>query len=156
MDRRSTAQQARRTNAEYSVACGRSASAAGVPGRPAVNPALDTELSHAPPHTEPRPHSALYSWLATTEHTAIGRRFIATALTFFVLGGVLALIMRLQLATPSAHVVGPDRYNQIFTTHGSTMMFLFAVPVMQGLGLYFVPLMVGARNLAFPRLANFA
>jgi cytochrome c oxidase subunit 1 len=101
-------------------------------------------------------HSRLYAWLASTEHTAIGRRFIVTALMFFLLGGSLALIMRLQLARPLAHVVGPDRYNQIFTTHGSTMMFLFAVPVMQGLGLYFVPLMVGARNLAFPRLASFA
>jgi cytochrome c oxidase subunit 1 len=121
-----------------------------------VNPALESALGPPVTRTEPRRHSALYDWLATTEHTAIGRRFIATALGFFVLGGVLALIMRLQLARPLLHVVGPDRYNQIFTTHGSTMMFLFAVPVMQGLGLYFVPLMVGARNLAFPRLANFA
>jgi len=121
-----------------------------------MNPALDPLLAPAKPAGDARQRSALYEWLATTEHTAIGRRFIATALVFFVLGGLLALIMRLQLATPLAHIVGPDRYNQIFTTHGSTMMFLFAVPVMQGLGLYFVPLMVGARNLAFPRLASFA
>ena len=122
-----------------------------------MNPALDSALAPQPrTHEAPRKRSALYDWLATTEHTAIGRRFIGVALMFFVLGGVLALIMRLQLARPLAHVVGPDRYNQLFTTHGSTMMFLFAVPVMQGLGLYFVPLMVGARNLAFPRLANFA
>ena len=122
-----------------------------------MNPALESTIGNAPvTRSEPRRHSAVYDWLASTEHTAIGRRFIATALGFFVLGGILALIMRLQLARPLLHVVGPDRYNQIFTTHGSTMMFLFAVPVMQGLGLYFVPLMVGARNLAFPRLANFA
>ncbi|HEY3667745.1 MAG TPA: cbb3-type cytochrome c oxidase subunit I [Polyangiaceae bacterium] len=122
-----------------------------------MNPALETALANEPAlPAQRRQRSALYAWLATTEHTDIGRRFIATALVFFLLGGLLALIMRLQLALPLAHVVGPDRYNQIFTTHGTTMMFLFAVPVMQGLGLYFVPLMVGARNLAFPRLANFA
>src|SRR4051812_22319941 len=60
--------------------------------------------------------------------------------------------MRLQLARPDSHVVGPDLYDQIFTTHGSTMMFLFAVPVMQGFGVYLVPLMLGTRNVAFPRL----
>lgn len=99
--------------------------------------------------------SRWYRFLTATEHTTIGLRFIVTALGFLVLGGALALLMRLQLAVPLAHVMGPDRYNQVFTTHGSTMMFLFAVPVMQGMGLYFVPLMVGARNLAFPRLASF-
>jgi len=121
-----------------------------------VNSTFEPTLAEASPAAEPRQRSTLYDLLATTEHTAIGRRFIATALGFFLVGGVLALLMRLQLATPLAHVMGPDRYNQLFTTHGSTMMFLFAVPIMQGLGLYFVPLMVGARNLAFPRLANFA
>ena len=121
-----------------------------------MNSVLDPPLTASPALAGRRFRSAVYDWLATTEHTTIGRRFITTALGFFVLGGILALLMRLQLATPLAHVVGPDRYNQLFTTHGSTMMFLFAVPVMQGLGLYFVPLMVGARNLAFPRLANFA
>src|SRR4029078_2500219 len=64
--------------------------------------------------------------------------------------------MRLQLSTPDNMWLGPDLYNQIFTTHGTTMMFLFAVPVMQGLGIYFVPLMVGARGIAFPRLVAFS
>ena len=100
--------------------------------------------------------SAVLAWLTTTEHTAIGKRFIGTAMVFFALGGILAIIMRLQLARPLANVVGPDLYNQIFTTHGSTMMFLFAVPVMQGFGIYLVPMLVGAKNLAFPRLALFA
>jgi cytochrome c oxidase subunit I+III len=63
--------------------------------------------------------------------------------------------MRLQLARPESHWLGPDLYNQLFTMHGTTMMFLFAVPVMQGLGIYFVPLMVGTRNIAFPRLTSF-
>ncbi|HET7544720.1 MAG TPA: cytochrome c oxidase subunit I [Polyangiaceae bacterium] len=117
---------------------------------------IEDPLAPAAPTSEPRSHSAVYDWLASTEHTALGRRFIVTAFTFFLLGGVLALLMRLQLARPLGQLLGPDRYNQLFTTHGSTMMFLFAVPMMQGLGLYFVPLMVGARNLAFPRLASFA
>ncbi len=117
----------------------------------AVSAATAAEIPSAPASK-----SSLYDWLATTEHTLIGRRFVVTAFTFFLLGGLLAVIMRLQLARPLAHVVGPDAYNQIFTTHGTTMMFLFAVPMMQGLGVYFVPLMVGARNIAFPRLVNFA
>ena len=63
--------------------------------------------------------------------------------------------MRIQLAFPENHFLGPDLYNQFFTVHGTTMMFLFAVPIMEGLGLYFVPLMVGTRNAAFPRLNAF-
>ena len=94
-------------------------------------------------------------WLTTTDHKDIGLRFVVTAFVFFLLGGVLALLMRLQLATPRNTLLGPDLYNQLFTTHGTTMMFLFAVPVMEGMGLYLVPLMVGARNVAFPRLMNF-
>lgn len=74
---------------------------------------------------------------------------------FFALAGVLALAVRLQLARPLNTVLGPDAYNQAFTVHGTTMMFLFAVPVMQGVGLYLVPLMVGTRNVCFPRLLNF-
>jgi cytochrome c oxidase subunit I len=94
-------------------------------------------------------------WLMSTDHKEIGLRFIVTAFIFFVLGGVLALIMRLQLARPGNHLVGPDTYNQLFTVHGTSMMFLFAVPIMEGFGLYLVPLMVGTRTVAFPRLLNF-
>jgi cytochrome c oxidase subunit 1 len=122
-----------------------------------VNSAPGLTLTHDSAEAAPQQRgSTVYDWLATTEHTMIGRRFITTAFVFFLLGGILALIMRLQLARPLGHVVGPDAYSQIFSTHGSTMMFLFAVPMMQGLGVYFVPLMVGARNIAFPRLVNFA
>ena len=63
--------------------------------------------------------------------------------------------MRIQLARPENNFLGPDLYNQLFTTHGTTMMFLFAVPVMEGMGVYLVPLMVGTRNVAFPRLNAF-
>jgi cytochrome c oxidase subunit 1 len=96
-----------------------------------------------------------YGWLVSTDHKDIGLRYILTALCFFVFAGILALTMRWQLAVPLNSFMGPDRYNQVFTTHGTTMMFLFAVPIMEGFGLYLVPLMVGTRNVAFPRLLNY-
>jgi heme/copper-type cytochrome/quinol oxidase subunit 1 len=98
----------------------------------------------------------LYDWICATDSASIGLRTIVTAIVFLFLGGSLALLMRLQLAQPDGRLIGPDLYNQVFSTHGTTMMFLFGVPVMQGLGLYFVPLMVGAKDLAFPRLAAFS
>jgi len=82
---------------------------------------------------------------------------MVTAFIFFLLGGILAAVMRTQLAFPENNVLGPDRYNQFFSVHGSTMIFLFAVPMMfQGFGVYLVPLMCGARNIAFPRLNAFS
>ena len=95
-------------------------------------------------------------WFTHVDHKSIGRRYLVTAFGYFLMGGVLAAVMRLQLSRPDNTIVGPDLYNQIFTTHGTTMMFLFAVPVMQGLGIYFVPLMIGARSIAFPRLVAFS
>jgi cytochrome c oxidase subunit I+III len=91
-------------------------------------------------------------WLASTNHKDIAMRYIVTAFVFFLLGGILALLMRLQLSVPNNGLLGPDRYNQIFTVHGTTMMFLFAVPMMEGIALYLVPLFVGTRNVAFPRM----
>jgi cytochrome c oxidase subunit I len=98
----------------------------------------------------------LLGFFTEVSHTRIGKRYIVTALAFFALGGAEALLMRIQLARPENHFLGPDLYNQIFTTHGTTMMFLFAVPMMLGLGVYLVPLMVGTRNMAFPRLNAFS
>nr|HET7859276.1 cytochrome c oxidase subunit I [Caldimonas sp.] len=98
----------------------------------------------------------LLGWLAAINHKAIGKRFIVTAFCFFVAGGLLAAAMRMQLARPDNHLIGPDLYNQIFTMHGSTMMFLFAVPVMQAMSVYLVPLMIGARSVAFPRMNAYA
>ncbi|MBB2816822.1 UNVERIFIED_ORG: cytochrome c oxidase subunit 1 [Rhizobium esperanzae] len=100
--------------------------------------------------------SGLLAALSTVDHKIIGRRYIATAFLFLLLGGVLALSMRLQLAFPEARFISADRYNQIFTVHGSNMMFLFAVPVMEAMAVYLVPLMVGTRNIAFPRLNAFS
>src|SRR5204862_758695 len=90
--------------------------------------------------------------IVSVDHKTIGRRYIITAFVFFLLGGLEAALMRLQLAVPENRILNPDLYNQVFTMHGTTMMFFFAVPVMLGLGLYFVPLMVGTRNVPFPRL----
>jgi cytochrome c oxidase subunit I+III len=94
----------------------------------------------------------LWHWLCSVDHKSIGRRYIVTAFVFFVLAGLEAAAMRAQLARPENTVLGPDAYNQFFTMHGVTMMFLFAVPIMEAMGLYLVPLMIGARNVAFPRL----
>jgi cytochrome c oxidase subunit I+III len=95
-------------------------------------------------------------WFLHVDHKSIARRYLVTAFVYFLVGGVLAALMRLQLSRPDNTLMGPDLYNQVFTTHGTTMMFLFAVPVMQALGIYFVPLMVGARSIAFPRLIAFS
>ncbi|NML13944.1 cytochrome c oxidase subunit I [Azohydromonas caseinilytica] len=98
----------------------------------------------------------LSGWLSAINHKAIGRRFLVTAFGFFIVGGLLALWMRTQLARAENGLVGPDLYNQVFTMHGTTMMFLFAVPVMQAVSVYITPLMVGARSIAFPRMNAFA
>src|SRR5437764_14267069 len=94
-------------------------------------------------------------WLSETDHKKIGLRYIITALCFFTAAGIEAALMRLQLSRPENTLLNPDLYNQIFTMHGTTMMFLFAVPVMEGMAIYFVPLMVGTRNVAFPKLNAF-
>ncbi len=97
--------------------------------------------------------SGFIGWFKHVHHTSIGKRYIVTAFAFFALAGINAVIMRLQLAQAENRIVGPDTYNQLFTMHGTTMMFLFAVPMMfEALAVYFVPLMIGARNIALPRL----
>jgi len=94
--------------------------------------------------------------LSTVDHKVIGRRYIITAIIFLFLGGLSAVVMRLQLAQPENSLVGPDLYNQLFTMHGTTMMFLFGVPIGEAFAVYLVPLMVGTRNIAFPRLNAFS
>ena len=94
----------------------------------------------------------LKGFLSTVDHKRVGVRYVGTALIWFVLAGVLALLMRLQLSRPENNFINTDLYAQLFSTHGTAMMFLFAVPVMTALGIYLVPLMVGTRNIAYPRL----
>ena len=102
-----------------------------------------------------RDPKGFFGWFYATTHQAIGKRYIITAFLFLLIGGLEALTMRLQLMKPDNTLLGPARYNQIFTMHGTTMMFLFAVPMMEGMGVYLVPLMLGTRNVAFPRLNAF-
>ncbi|CAA9324606.1 MAG: Cytochrome c oxidase polypeptide I [uncultured Gemmatimonadetes bacterium] len=97
----------------------------------------------------------LMGWLMEVNHRRIGRRYIVTGLALFLLAGLEALAIRTQLAVPENDVVGPEFYRQLFTMHGATMMFLFAVPIMIGVGIYLVPLMIGARDMALPRMNAF-
>jgi cytochrome c oxidase subunit I+III len=106
-----------------------------------------TEIWREPP--------GLATWFKTVDHKKIGRRYIWTAFVFFTLAGLEALAMRTQLARPNESLIGPGAYNQLFTMHGTTMIFLFATPMLFGFGNYLVPLMIGARDMAFPRLNAF-
>src|SRR3712207_6332979 len=92
------------------------------------------------------------SWVTTTDHKRIGIMYLVTTFVFFILGGVEALLIRLQLGTAENTLLSPQVYNQLFTMHGTTMVFLFVVPVMAGFGNYFIPLMIGAGDMAFPKL----
>jgi cytochrome c oxidase subunit I+III len=94
-------------------------------------------------------------WFMHVNHRSIGRRFIVTAFVMFLLGGIEALLMRIQLGSPESTLISPDLYNQLFTMHGTTMMFFFAVPVMEGMGMFLVPLMLGTRDAPFPRMNAF-
>ncbi len=96
--------------------------------------------------------TAIGAWLTTTDHKKIGVMYMVTGFFFFLVGGSEALLIRTQLATPDEKVLNPNLYNQIFTMHGTTMIFLFVMPFLTGLGNYVVPLMIGARDMAFPRL----
>ena len=126
---------------------------------PAVVPyagAGDEAVEHAALQRTWRARPGFLGWLSSVDHKSIGKRYIVTAVVFLILGGLEAGLMRMQLSRPESSLIGPDLYNQIFSMHGTTMMFLFAVPVMTAMGIYFVPLMVGTRNIAFPRLAAFS
>src|SRR3954452_3008658 len=92
------------------------------------------------------------SWVTTTDHKRIGIMYLVLTFVFFILGGVEALMMRLQLAQADNTLLDPKTYNELFTMHGTTMIFLFVVPIMAGFGNYFVPLMIGARDMAYPKL----
>ncbi len=96
------------------------------------------------------------SWLVTTDHKRIGILYIGTSLLCFVLSGAMAMVMRLQLAQANADVVSPDRYNELVTIHGTSMVFLVGVPILAGFANFLVPLMIGAADMAFPRLNAFS
>ena len=103
------------------------------------------------PIARPR-YTGILEWITTTDHKKIGVLYLFTTFFFFLSGGLLALAMRTQLATPDGHILTAQQYNAAFTMHGTTMVFLFVVPVWTGFANYIIPLQLGARDMAFPRL----
>ncbi len=122
-------------------------------------------MTPAPPPLSPiRRHKQLeriwatapgWGRLAAVNHTVIGRRFMAVALVFFTIGGLLAMLLRTQLASRASPFMEPGTYAQVFTMHGTVMMFLFAIPFFEGLAMYLLPKMLGTRDMAFPRLSAY-
>ncbi|HEY6412770.1 MAG TPA: cytochrome c oxidase subunit I [Edaphobacter sp.] len=102
------------------------------------------------------PLNVVYEWLTTVDHKKIGLMYIVYALIFLVIGGFQATLMRIQLAVPNNHFVSPQVFNRLFTMHGTTMVFFVGMPILFGFGNYLVPLMIGARDMAFPRLNAFS
>jgi cytochrome c oxidase subunit I len=97
-------------------------------------------------------NKGISSWLTTVDHKKIGIMYLYTTFFFFVIGGIMALLVRVQLAEPKNKFLTEAQYNQVFTMHGTTMIFLWVIPVLAGFGNYIVPLMIGARDMAFPRV----
>jgi cytochrome c oxidase subunit I len=111
--------------------------------------------AEAVPLKQPRA-AGIWRWITTTDHKDIGILYIFTGMVFFFIGGLEALMIRTQLAQPGEHFLSPELYSQIFTMHGTTMIFLFGMPVLIGLANYLAILMIGARDMAFPRLNAFS
>src|SRR6266702_2826631 len=103
------------------------------------------------PIARPR-YTGILEWITTTDHKKIGVLYLFTTFFFFLSGGLLALAMRTHLATPDGHILTAQQYNAAFTMHGTTMIFLFVVPVWTGFANYMIPLQIGARDMAFPKL----
>ena len=116
--------------------------------------ALDQQRAHATAgHAEP---TGLWSWLTTVDHKRIGILYGATAFFFFLMGGIEALLLRIQLGSPNNTFLAPDTYNQLFTMHGTTMIFLAIMPLSAMFFNFMIPLLIGARDVAFPRLNAFS
>ena len=94
----------------------------------------------------------IYEWLTTTDHKKIGIMYVVAAYLFFLIGGIMALGIRTELAAPGTQLLDPDLYNQAFTMHGTTMIFFFVMPMLAGFGNFIVPLQIGAADMAFPRI----
>lgn len=129
---------------------------------PEVNPGLDAEAqssdlspARVDPLRRPAATSGLWSWFTTIDHKKIGILYGASALLFFVIAGIEALLIRLQLMAPNGQVLTAGQYNAMFTMHGTTMVFLVGMPMAVAFGNYLIPLMIGARDVAFPRMNMF-
>ena len=124
-------------------------------GRPAVRGdpvSVTMERPPAGPAPPPRERAGIVEWTTTTDHKRIGVLYIVTTLVFFLAGGIMSLLMRTELAGPGLQLLTKDQYNQLFTIHGTTMVFLVIAPMGLGLANYLVPLQIGAPDMAFPRL----
>jgi cytochrome c oxidase subunit 1 len=106
--------------------------------------------------SEPSVLDRVHEWIVTVDHKRLGIMYISLALVFLVVGGIEATLIRVQLAVPDAHFISPEVFNTLFTMHGTTMVFLMGMPILAGFANYLVPLQIGARDLAFPRLNSFA
>ena len=121
-----------------------------------------TAIAHSSTHPSksvfrrPTGETGFWSWFTTVDHKKIGILYFVTAITFFVVGGVEALLIRLQLAGPNGEILNPEQYNQLFTMHGLTMIFFAVMPLSAAFFNYLLPLMIGARDVAFPRLNAFS
>ena len=106
------------------------------------------------PRIFPRPmaHSGLWYWLATVDHKKIGTMYGIVSFFWFIMGGIEALLIRVQLSHAEASIISPEVYNQLFTMHGTTMVFLVVMPLSAAFFNWLVPLQIGARDVAFPRL----
>jgi cytochrome c oxidase subunit I len=120
-----------------------------------ITPVIAIVDETKPPAPSSSAAQVLHSWLTTTDHKKIGILYIGYALLFLVIAGFEALLMRVQLALPNNHFVSPQVFNQLFTMHGTTMVFFVGMPILFGFGNYLIPLMIGARDMAFPRLNAF-
>ncbi len=98
----------------------------------------------------------LWGWLSTVNHKEIGLRYIVTAFVFLAIGGIEALAIRWQLGWSNQTAIGPQVYDQLFSLHGITMIYWYAAPILSGFANYLIPLMIGARDMAFPRLNAFS
>ena len=102
------------------------------------------------------PPRSVYSTLASVDHKVIGKRYLATAFVFLIVGGLEAAVIRAQLTRSNEHLLSPEAYNQLFTMHGLTMIFWYAFPILSGFSNYFFPLMIGSRDMAYPRMNAFS
>src|SRR6266581_5197060 len=113
-------------------------------------------VTRQPLFSRPRSHKGVWSWITTVDHKRIGILYGFTSFAFFLVGGFEALLIRAQLATPNGKVLNANVYDQVFTMHGLTMIFLVVMPLSAAFFNYLIPLMIGARDVAFPRLNAFS
>jgi len=117
---------------------------------------LDPTLAAIRPAERTSALATLHEWVVTVDHKRLGLMYIASGLTFFLVAGIEATIMRIQLVVPENHFVSPQVFNRMMTMHGTTMVFFVGMPILLGFANYLVPLMIGARDMAFPRLNAFS